>query len=96
MQINVTGFKLVESHATDRIRVYRDATTMLVAVNGQWTGLGSDTTLVTTTLKPKVNQVVNAHPSSTNRISVDVNGKVRHLGQTGTQNIYTSVYLPIA
>lgn len=96
MQINVAGFKQVESHSSDRIRVYRDAHTMLVRIDGSWNNLSADTTLVTTTLKPKANQVVHAHSNTTNRISVGTDGKVRYLGQTGTQSIYTSLYLPIA
>ena len=97
MQIEVRGFKQVETYASDRIKVYRDKNTIYVTVNGQWTNLSTEAILATTTLKPKGNQVVMAHPSiSTNKVGFATDGQIRYFGTTGTVSIYTSFYLPIA
>lgn len=80
------------------MRVYRDESNMLVNVRGSFSSLSDPITLATTTLKPKSNQVVFAHDGMTSsyKVAVTSNGDVKVIGTTGTQNIYTSIYLPIA
>lgn len=78
--------------------VYRDESNMLINVRGSFSSLSNPITLATTTLKPKSNQIVFAHEgiSSSYKVAVNSNGDVKVIGATGTQNIYTSIYLPIA
>lgn len=80
------------------MRVYRDESNMLVRVDGSFSSLSNPITLATTTLKPKSTQIVFAHEGTTNsyKVAVTWDGKVNVIGTTGTQNIYTSIYLPIA
>ena len=71
---------------------------MLVRLDGSFSNLSNPITLATTTLKPKSTQIVFAHVGTSNsyKVAVTWDGNVNVIGTTGTQNIYTSIYLPIA
>ena len=99
IQINVVGFKEVESLASGKIKVFRDEKTMLLKVMGSFTRSGNDTTLATTTLKPLYEQTVFAYQQYSNpdKLRFTTGGEV-HLTSTsssGSANVYSSVYLPI-
>lgn len=80
------------------MRVYRDESNMLVRLDGSFSSLSNPTTLATTTLTPKSTQIVFAHEGihSSYKVAVTTKGEVNVIGTTGTQSIYTSIYLPIA
>ena len=99
IQINVVGFKAVESLASGKIKVFRDEKTMLLKVMGSFTRSGNETTLATTTLKPLYEQTVFAYQQYNNsdKLRFTASGGVilTSTSSSGSANVYSSIYLPI-
>jgi len=97
MQIQVTGYKLVESLDSNKIKVYSDGKHGFIRINGTYTTT-SWTTVATTNYKPleicRVFTTMNSNWVET--LHVNTNGVIQFMDNVSNLSVTTSIFYVLA